>query len=82
MKYVIGFIVIVIGILMVIKTEWLIENFGTNDWAESHLGSEGGTRLMYKVLGLLSVVLSLMGMTGMLGEVILGIFGPLFGIKK
>jgi len=66
---------------LVIKTEWFIQNFGTSSWAEQHLGSSGGTRLMYKLIGIIIIILSMMGMTGMLGEVIINVFGRLFGLK-
>ena len=62
---------------MVIRTEWFIENFGYSDWAEAKLGG-GGTRIMYKVLGILFIVGSVLGMTGALGEIIIGVFGKLF----
>lgn len=67
----------VLGAFMVVKTSWFVENFGYSEWAESKLGG-GGTRLMYKVLGLLFIVGSVLGMTGALGEILFGIFGKLF----
>ncbi|MFA6427879.1 MAG: hypothetical protein WCW16_05605 [Candidatus Magasanikbacteria bacterium] len=79
MKYVIGFLVIALGAFMVIKTQWMIENFGHSEWAEAKIGG-GGTRLMYKVLGIVFIFLSLMGMTGMLGNMIMKFFGRLFGL--
>ncbi len=81
MKYIVGILAIVVGIILVVKTEWFVENFGSNSWAEEHMGSSGGTRLLYKLIGIAFIALSLMGMTGLLGEIILGIFGRLFGIK-
>ena len=80
MKYVLGLLVIVVGALLVIKTEWFIENFGQSSWAEDKLGG-GGSRLMYKLIGIAAILLSLMAMTGMLGEVIIGIFGGIFGLR-
>ena len=77
MKYFLGILVIVLGAFMVIRTEWFIENFGYSDWAEAKLG-RGGTRIMYKVLGILFIVGSVLGMTGALGEIIIGVFGKLF----
>ena len=82
MKYFIGILAIVVGIILIIKTEWFVENFGSNTWAEEHMCSSGGTRLMYKLVGLAFIALALMGMTGLLGEIILGIFGSLFGAQK
>jgi hypothetical protein len=79
MKYFIGILGIIVGAVLVIKTEWFVQNFGTIEWAEAHLGYSGGTRLMYKLIGLAFILLSLMGMTGLLGAIILKLFGPLFG---
>lgn len=79
MKYIIGILAIALGAIMVIKTPWFVENFGRNEWAEQHLGS-GGSHLMYKLLGIVFIIVSLMGMTGLLGKVIIGTFGKLFGL--
>jgi len=81
MNIVIGILIIVVGCLLVIKSEWFVQNFGTSSWAEEHLGTSGGTRLMYKLFGIAAIVLAMMGMTGMLGEVIIGTLGRLFGLK-
>ena len=81
MKYFFGIGAIVVGIFLVIKTEWFVQNFGASTWAEEHLGTSGGTRLMYKLIGIIMIVLAMMGMTGMLGSVILSVFGRLFGLK-
>lgn len=80
MKYIIGILAMALGVVMVIKTEWFIQNLGSNAWAEQHLGSEGGSRLMYKLIGIGFFVVALLGMTGLLGNIILGVFGGLFGL--
>ncbi len=82
MMYFFGVLVILLGVVLVIKTEWFLQNFGAIDWAEQHLGTSGGSRLMYKLIGIIFIVLSMMGMTGMLGTVILNTFGRLFGLNK
>ncbi len=78
MSYVIAVVVIAIGVILIAKTEWFLSNFGSIAWAEQHLGTEGGSRLMYKLIGLAAIILALMGVTGLLGEVVLSIFGNLF----
>ncbi len=78
MKYFVAILAVAIGALMVIKTEWFLENFGKSDWAEAKLGG-GGSRLMYKLIGLAAIILALLGVTGALGEIILSIFGGIFG---
>lgn len=80
MKYFFGILVIAAGVFMVIKTEWFLENFGHSSWAEEKLGG-GGTRLMYKIIGLVLIIGSLLAVTGALGEIMLSVFGRLFGLK-
>ncbi len=77
MKYFLGILVIILGSFMVIKTAWFVENFGYSDWAEAKLGG-GGTRLMYKILGILFIVGAVLVMTGAMGEILISIFGRLF----
>ena len=78
MGYVFGILIIALGAFMVIKTRWFIENFGHSSWAEEHLGG-GGTNTLYKVLGIVFIIGSLMSMTGLMGKVLIGIFGRMFG---
>ncbi len=78
MKYFISILAIAFGAILVIKTEWFIQNFGTNAWAEQHLGTSGGSRLLYKLVGLVIIFIAMMGVTGLLGVFIMGTFGRLF----
>lgn len=82
MTYFLGFLVIALGIVMIIYTEWFVQNFGSSAWAEDKFGTSGGTRLMYKVLGILFIFGSVMVMTGAMGDLALLVFGRLFGISK
>jgi hypothetical protein len=77
-RIIIGIIGILVGSIMVIKSEWLLSFFGRINWAEIHLSSEGGTRIFYKLLGILTIIISLMIMTGMIEGLLFAIFGPLF----
>ena len=65
----VGIIMALAGFLMTWKTEWIITNFGTLDWPEQHLGSSGGTRIFYKLLGVFLIILGFMTMTGLLGNI-------------
>ena len=80
MKYFAALVAIVVGMFLIIKTEWFIENFGTNSWAEEHMGTSGGTRLFYKLVGLAMIVFAMLGVTGLLGNLIMATFGKLFGM--
>ncbi len=80
MKYFVALLVIIVGVFFVIKTEWILNSFGTSDWAEEHLGTSGGSRLFYKLIGVTFIFLALTGASGILGPFILRIFGRLFGL--
>lgn len=77
-KYIIGLLAIAFGAVLIIKTEWFIENFGTSAWAEQHMGTSGGTRLLYKLIGLAIIFFAMLGVTGLLGGFIMGTIGRLF----
>ncbi|MFH1789686.1 MAG: hypothetical protein ABH832_01310 [bacterium] len=66
MKYIFGIIMVAFGVFLIVKTEWFIQNFGTNAWAEDKLGTSGGTRLMYKLLGVAIIFLGMLIVTNMI----------------
>jgi hypothetical protein len=72
-----GLIVVLIGAGLAIKTEWFVENFGRITWFEDNLGTEGGTRLGYKLLGILAVFIGIIVMTGSGGLFFGWLFSPL-----
>lgn len=79
MKFFIGILVIIVGALMVIKTEGFIAVFGKSSWAEQHLGTSGGTRFLYKIIGIILIIGTGLSIAGVLDDMILGVVGPLFG---
>lgn len=65
MTYFLGVVLLAAGMGMVIKTEWLIQNIGTNAWAEANIGSSGGSRLLYKFIGLAFIFVGFVLITNM-----------------
>lgn len=63
---------------MILKTGWFIANFGTNAWAEAKLGTSGGSRLMYKMLGLIGIFIGFILITGMWEGFLMGTVGRIF----
>lgn len=76
MKYVYSILVIIIGAFMVIKTEWMLKFFGRSYWAETKLGTEGGSRLLYKLIGIIFIFVAFMIMTGWAEDILWSIFKP------
>lgn len=81
-RIIIGAIVSVIGGFMTIKADWMYYNFGAVSFAEKYLGSSGGTRLFYRLLGIVLTFLGFLYMTGLWGSFILWILGPIIGPMK
>jgi len=78
MNYFVGIVAVLAGIGMVVKTEWIIQNFGTSAWAEQHLGYNGGTRLMYKGIGLIIIFIGFLLVTNLFQGFLMGTIGKLF----
>lgn len=76
---IIGLLIVGFGSLLIIKTEWFIQIVGRVDWAEKWLGVEGGTRLYFKLLGILFCFIGFLTMTGLIKPMVLNMFGSLFG---
>lgn len=60
----IGGVLVAAGVFLVLKTEWLLSNFGRLAWFEEKLGFEGGSRLGYKLIGVLLIFIGIIFMTG------------------
>jgi len=63
-QIILGILILAAGVGMVVKTEWLINNFGRIAWFEEKLGADGGSRLGYKLIGLLAAFIGIIVMTG------------------
>ncbi len=59
-----GILMLAAGIFLVIKTEWFLNNFGSIAWFDANLGSEGGSRLGYKLVGIVLIFLGVIMATG------------------
>ncbi|HTK04034.1 MAG TPA: hypothetical protein VL500_00450 [Candidatus Eisenbacteria bacterium] len=73
-----GLLIVFVGCLLVIKSEWFLQNFGKVQWAEEKLGMDGGTRLFYKLLGVLICIVGIMMATNLLGGALISTVGKLF----
>ncbi len=76
MKYFLSILIIIAGVFITIKSEWMLKVFGRVNWFENKLGLWGGSRMFYKFFGIIVVFLSVMWMTGLLQEILLSIFSP------
>lgn len=79
LRFIGGMALVAVGVVFVIKSEWFLQNFGAIPWAEQHLGLDGGSRLFYKLFGVLLCLMGIGWATGLLGNMIIGLLGGMFG---
>jgi hypothetical protein len=77
-----GLLISVVGALLVIKTERIIEMAGTSAWAEAKFGTSGGTRFMWKMIGLITVFIGFVIATDMFHAFLMGTIGRLLIPKQ
>ncbi|MDD5032350.1 MAG: hypothetical protein PHR36_04935 [Patescibacteria group bacterium] len=76
--FILGAVIIVVGALIVIKSEGMLSAFGRIGFFEKYLGVEGGSRLGYKLVGILTIFLGMLIMTNMIGGFMAWVLSPLF----
>lgn len=72
-----GLLVIGGGCLFVFKAEAFLNNFGRLPFFENHLASSGGSRLGYKLVGIVFMIIGFMIATGMISGFISWFVSPL-----
>lgn len=65
------------GFGMIYKTEWMLSNFGRIAFFEQKFGTEGGSRLGWKFIGMIAFFIGLMIFTNMIGGLLEWILSPL-----
>ena len=61
---ILGLLITAVGVSLVLKTEWFLNNFGRISWFEDKLGSAGGSRLGYKLTGIIIIFIGIIVLTG------------------
>ncbi|MFA5183923.1 MAG: hypothetical protein WC456_00170 [Patescibacteria group bacterium] len=82
MSIVIGILSIAAGAALVIKTEWFINNFGRIAWFEEKMGSDGGSRLGYKLIGVGLLFIGIITLTGSGEAFVRWLLGPLLKFSQ
>lgn len=75
--FLLGTITFAIGLALVMKTEAVLGFAGRIYWAETWLGTFGGTRLAIKLIGIITIFFGVMLAFGLLGPLLLSILAPL-----
>ena len=77
-----GIIGVVVGFLLIKYAVPITNNLGTIEWAEEHMrGGMAGTYSLYKIIGIVVIILSFLYMFGGI-NVLLAPLGTVFGGVK
>ena len=82
MMFLLGVVLLVVGALIVIKSETMLEAFGRVDFFERNLSTSGGSRLGYKLLGIGVAIIGMMAISGLLSGFMVWITSPLTKYNK
>ena len=77
LRILLGIGIIVVGYLMCAKTNWFLDILGPVAWAEKHFVSEG-SRLFYKLLGILIIILGIIVVTDLYDMLVGGFIASIF----
>ena len=81
LQFFLGLILTILGAAMTVKSESMLNAFGKIAFFYKYLGTESGSRLGYKLTGMLFFFIGVLTMTGLIGGFIFWIFGPLIRIS-
>ncbi len=82
MQIILGLLIISAGAFMVVKTESMLSGFGRIAFFEQYLGTEGGSRLGYKLLGLLFIFIGTLIFTGMISGFLEWLLSPILRYSR
>jgi hypothetical protein len=82
MSIILGIVMMGVGGLITIKSEAMLNMFGRVAFFEKYLGTEGGTRLGYKLLGILVFIIGVMLATNVFGDFMMWLLSPLINAGK
>jgi hypothetical protein len=74
---ILGLFIIAAGVGLVMKSEWMLNNFGRIAFFEKYLGLDGGTRLGYKIIGLIFIFIGTLITFGLIDSFLKWSLSPL-----
>lgn len=77
LRIILGLIIFAIGVFLIIKTEAVLKGFGRIYFFEKNFGTEGGSRLGYKMIGIIFIFIGILIITGMINDFMEWFLSPL-----
>jgi hypothetical protein len=77
-----GLVIMALGFLIVLKSEWMLRNFGQIAWFDRYLRLDGGSRLGYGLIGAFIIIIGFIVLTNMFGDMMTWLVSPLTKYNK
>lgn len=77
----IGILFVALGVGLVIKTRYFVQNFGANAWAEDKFGA-GGSNTLYNLIGLALIFIGFTLIFDLWDNLLGFVLGPLVGAGR
>ena len=81
-RIIIGLIVMAVGYVIAWKSEVIFNNVGTMEFFEKYMATMGGSRLGYKLIGILICFIGILVATNLFSIFMLWILGPLIRAQQ
>jgi len=82
MNLLVGAVIMALGFYMTIKSNSMLSMFGRIVFFEKYLGTEGGSRLGYTLLGIAVTVIGMMVFTNLFGNFLTWVLSPLIKLSQ
>ena len=82
MHFIIGIIILIFGFVIIHKSEWILNNFGRISFFEERFATSGGSRLGYKLIGIIMLFIGFLFFTNMIGNFLEWATSPLTKYNK
>ncbi|HPD07971.1 hypothetical protein KBI31_01540 [Patescibacteria group bacterium] len=77
-----GLAIVVLGAVIILKREWILNNFGRIDFFEEKLSAYGGTRMAYSLIGLIAIFIGFCIAFGLINNFLGWMLGPLLRYQQ
>jgi hypothetical protein len=77
MHIIYGLLIAAAGVSIIVYTESILNSVGRIEFFEAHMGSFGGSRLGYKLIGIIITFIGVMTLTGLMDNFMLWFLSPL-----
>ncbi len=77
-----GLAIVALGVVIILKREWILNNFGRLDFFEEKLSVYGGSRMAYSLIGLIAIFIGFCIAFGLINDFLSWVLSPLLRYQQ